>query len=101
MTTPDFSRSRLDGMIDLRHPLAVLATRMQNNIEAALAPVFALKAQDGRNVAGEDLFGPTLAVAGIARLGIHGLFYVLTQLSCLARFIRDAAHRRDRPCSAT
>ncbi len=28
MTTPDFFRARLDTMIDLRHPLAVLATRM-------------------------------------------------------------------------
>jgi len=25
MSTPDFFRSRLDAMIDLRHPLAVLA----------------------------------------------------------------------------
>jgi IS5 family transposase len=28
MSTPDFFRSRLDAMIDLRHPLAVLANRM-------------------------------------------------------------------------
>ena len=28
MTTPDFFRARLDAMIDLRHPLAALATRM-------------------------------------------------------------------------
>lgn len=28
MTTDDFSRARLDQMIDLRHPLAVLAQRM-------------------------------------------------------------------------
>jgi IS5 family transposase len=28
MSTPDFFRSRLDAMIDLRHPLAVLAMRM-------------------------------------------------------------------------
>jgi len=65
MSTPDFFRSRLDGMIDLRHPLAVLASRMPwNSIEAALAPVLARKAKDGRNTVGEDLFGPTLAVAG-------------------------------------
>ena len=25
MTTPDFFRSRLDAMIDLKHPLAVLS----------------------------------------------------------------------------
>ncbi len=28
MTNPDFFRARLDAMIDLRHPLAVLASRM-------------------------------------------------------------------------
>ncbi len=28
MTTLDFFRARLDAMIDLHHPLAVLATRM-------------------------------------------------------------------------
>ena len=27
MSTPDFFRARLDQMIDLRHPLAVLASR--------------------------------------------------------------------------
>lgn len=65
ISTPDFFRSRLEGMIDLRHPLAVLATRMPwNNIVAALAPVLARKGKDGRTVVGEDLFGPTLAVAG-------------------------------------
>ena len=39
MSTPDFFRSRLDQMIDLRHPLAVLATRLPwASIEAAVAP---------------------------------------------------------------
>lgn len=28
MSTPDFFHSRLDAMIDLKHPLAVLATRL-------------------------------------------------------------------------
>ena len=28
MSTPDFFRSRLDQMIDLRRPLAVLSTRL-------------------------------------------------------------------------
>ena len=38
MATDDFFRARLDSMIDLRHPLAVLATRMPwAEIEAALA----------------------------------------------------------------
>ncbi len=67
MSTPDFFRSRLDAMIDLRHPLAVLTTRMPwAQIEAALAPVFERKARAGMAVMGEDLFGPTLAVAEAA-----------------------------------
>jgi IS5 family transposase len=42
MATDDFFRARLDQMIDLRHPLAVLSTRMPwADIESSLAPVFA------------------------------------------------------------
>ena len=65
MSTPDFFRARLETMIDLRHPLAVLATRMPwAGIEAALAPCFARKDRQGRPVEGVDLFGPTMQVAG-------------------------------------
>ena len=40
MSTDDFFRARLETMIDMRHSLAVLATRMPwKEIEAALAPV--------------------------------------------------------------
>jgi transposase, IS5 family len=39
--TVDFFRSRLDAMIDLRHPLAVLATRLPwSELEAELAPIW-------------------------------------------------------------
>ena len=49
MTPPDFFRARLDAMIDLRHPRAVLASRMPwAEIESALAPCFAR--QDPRRV---------------------------------------------------
>ena len=51
MTTPDFFRARLDAMIDLRHPLAVLATRMPwAQIEAALAPCLTRKDRQGRAI---------------------------------------------------
>ena len=41
MATDDFFRARLDQMIDLRHPLAVLARRMPwSQIETALSPAF-------------------------------------------------------------
>lgn len=66
MPTDDFFRARLDQMIDLRHPLAVLANRMPwAQIEAALAPAFARKNRQGQAVAGSDLFGTSLQIAGV------------------------------------
>src|SRR6218665_3644460 len=63
--TPDFFRQRLVEMIDLRHPLAVLASRLPwTRIEASLAPFFARRARDGRVIEQDDLFGPNLQVAG-------------------------------------
>ena len=61
----DFFRQPLAEMIDLRHPLAVLASRLPwAQIEAALAPHFARQVREGRAVAQDDLFGPSLQVAG-------------------------------------
>src|SRR6218665_481316 len=63
--TADFFRSRLAEMIDLRHPLAVLASRLPwTQIEAALAPYFARRVRAGRVLEHDDLFGPSLQVAG-------------------------------------
>ena len=65
MQTDDFFRARLDQMIDLRHPLAVLANRMPwAQIESTLAPAFERQNRSGQAVQGSDLFGPTLAMAG-------------------------------------
>jgi transposase, IS5 family len=65
MATDDFFRARLDSMIDLRHPLAVLATRMPwAAIEASLAPAFAHKDRAGKTLDGADLFGPTAELVG-------------------------------------
>ena len=65
MSTGDFFRTRLDTMIDMRHPMAVLATRMPwDVIEGALSPVLAHRDRAGRTVQGSDLFGPTAAVSG-------------------------------------
>lgn len=72
MSTPDFFRSRLDQMIDLRHPLAVLATRIPwAQLEAALAPCFARKDRPGEVREDTDLFGPHTRVvgAGVAAAG--------------------------------
>ena len=79
MSTPDFFRSRLDAMIDLKHPLAVLATRLQwAEIEAALAPKLARQALPTKRVRGQDLlggfdveFGGGVSPAGRPRLPIR------------------------------
>jgi IS5 family transposase len=53
-------------MIDLRHPLAVLATRLPwASIEATLAPVFERRAREGRLSEDIDLFGVAPALAGV------------------------------------
>lgn len=63
--TDDFFRSRLEQMIDLKHPLAVLAKRMPwGQIETALAPFFVRKDREKKVIAGGDLFGTTLEIAG-------------------------------------
>ncbi|WP_235587596.1 transposase, partial [Tepidimonas taiwanensis] len=56
--TEDFFRARLDQMIDLRHPLAVLASRMPwQELEARLAHLFKRKARAGVAMPDLDLFG--------------------------------------------
>jgi IS5 family transposase len=65
LATDDFFRARLDQMIDLRHPLAVLASRIPwGSIEAALAPSFARASRTAQAIEDADLFGPTLHMAG-------------------------------------
>ena len=65
MATDDFFRARLDQMIDLRHPLAVLARRMPwGRIEAALAPAFARADRAGQAVERVDLLGTSMQLAG-------------------------------------
>jgi IS5 family transposase len=52
-------------MIDLHHPLEVLASRLPwAQIETVLAPHFARQVLEGRAVARDDLFGPSVQVAG-------------------------------------
>lgn len=56
--TDDFFRARIDQMIDLRHPLAVLASRMPwQEIEAGVAHRFVRKAHEGQAMPDLDLFG--------------------------------------------
>jgi IS5 family transposase len=65
MATDDFFRSRLFQMIDLRHPLVVLASRMPwSQLETVLPPACARQSREGTVIEGDDLFGPTVQMAG-------------------------------------
>lgn len=56
--TEDFFRARLDHMIDLRQPLAVLASRLPwQQLEASLAHLLSHKARTGLAMPDLDLFG--------------------------------------------
>lgn len=65
--TDDFFRSRIDHMIDLRHPLAVLASRMPwQAIEARVAQVFSRKGRAGVVMPDLDLFGEQVQRAPVS-----------------------------------
>lgn len=79
MSTPDFFRSRLDAMIDLQHPLAVLARQLPwDRIEQALAPKVLHQDRPARQAVVGDLlgqhqveFGGGISRAGRPRLPIR------------------------------
>ena len=65
MATADFFRARIDAMINLNDPLAVLAIRLPwAQIEASLAAKFERRMRAGELLEGQDLFGPTAVLAG-------------------------------------
>ena len=87
-STDDFFRSRLDQMIDLRHPLAVLASRMPwQEIEASLSHRFARAAKAGKQIEDIDLFGATVSLsgAGISKAGRPPAAYAAAAPSRSAR----------------
>lgn len=64
--TEVFFRLRLDHMIDLRHSLAVLSSRMPwQQIEASVAHVFSGKVRAGKALPGIDLFGEQVQRAAV------------------------------------
>lgn len=63
--TDDFFRSRLDQMIDLRHPLCILGSHIPwQEIEASLAHRLAKAARSGKSLKDMDLFGAVPVMAG-------------------------------------
>ena len=58
MNTPDLFRSRLDAMIDLQHPLAVLTGQLPcHRIEAALASKFVRQDRPAKQEVTTDVLG--------------------------------------------
>ena len=63
--TEDFFRARLDQMIDLRHPLCVLSSRMPwQQIEASVSHLFMRKARSSVAMPDLDLFGEAPVATG-------------------------------------
>ena len=93
--TVDFFHARLDGMIDLRHPLAVLATRLPwSQLEADLAPIWRRESRDGVLPEGEDLFGSggVLVAAGLSYAGRSRL---PIRLMCSLLYLKHAFNLSD------
>lgn len=86
MATDDFFRARLDHMIDMRHPLAFLATSMPwTQIEASLAPLFAHRPRPRRRVVDEtttlledNSVKPVTAVVDLGYRGVDHLVPIHT-----------------------
>ena len=75
MPADDFFRARLDQMIDLHHPSAILANRVPwPDIEATLAPAFKRKNRQGQVVKFSDIFGTALATAGTSECCVPASF---------------------------
>ena len=94
--TVDFFRARLDAMIDLRHPLAVLATRLPwSQIEAELAPIWRRNVREGILPDDEDLFGcggGVLVAAGVSHAGRSRL---PLRLMCSLLYLKHAFNLSD------
>jgi IS5 family transposase len=66
IASEDFFRLRLDHMIDLRHALAVLASRMPwQQMEASVSHLFSGKLRAGKKLPGMDLFGEQIQMTAV------------------------------------
>jgi IS5 family transposase len=72
METADFFHARIDAMINLSDPLAVLARRLPwDQIKAATLAKFEREDRPGRVLEGQDMFGVTQVRegAGVSNAG--------------------------------
>ena len=94
--TIDFFRARLDAMIDLRHPLAVLATRLPwLRLEAELAPIWQRDAREGILPDGVDLFGSGGGVLAAAGVSYAGRSRLPIRIMCSLIYLKDAFNLGD------
>ena len=96
MQTVDFFRARLDAMIDLRHPLAVLTTRLPwSQLEAELAPIWRRDARTGVLPEGADLFGSDGGVLVAAGISYAGRSRLPIRLMCSLLYLKHAFNLSD------
>ena len=94
--TVDFFRARLDAMIDLRHPLAVLATRLPwPQLDAELAPIWRRNDREGILPDGEDLFGSGGGVLAAAGVSYAGRSRLPIRLMCALIYLKHAFNLSD------
>ena len=100
--TVDFFRARLDVMrgwpraIDLRHPLAVLATQLPwLRLEAELAPIWQRDAREGILPDGVDLFGSGDGVLAAAGVSYAGRSRLPIRLMCSLIYLKHAFNLSD------
>ena len=95
LMTDDFFLNRLDQLIDLRHPLAVLANRMPwQEIEASLAHRFARQVRSGKKIEDMDMFGATQITAG-AGVSNAGRPRLPTRLMVSLLYLKHAFNESD------
>ena len=94
--TVDFFRARLNAMIDLRHPLAVLATRLPwSRLESELAPIWQRDAREGILPEGVDLFGSGGGVLVAAGISYAGRSRLPIRLMCSLLYLKHAFNLSD------
>lgn len=96
MQTPDLFRARLDGMIGLKHPLAVLAIRLPwAQLESDLAPTWQRHSRDGVLGDGGALLperGGTMSALGVS---VAGRPRLSIRLLCALVYLKHAFNLSD------
>jgi hypothetical protein len=95
METADFFRARIDAMINLSDPLAVLARRLPwDQIEASLAAKFEREERAGQVLEGHDMFGPTESGP---KWGLRSLQHQICVPLGIVRWLRRTQRKGSRP----